>query len=357
MVLEFDWQSEEHELLRKALVSLQRVAGVEGKLITHDQKVSGRHHADAIVDLQANEQCHRYIVECHAVVERTVALSNVKAQLQRLPSPGLLVTRYLSAEMAERCRVLGLEFIDSVGNAYLNAPGMYVFVKGQKDADGKAISGMGRGSGNPTASRMIFALLCQPELVQAPYREIVQVAGIALGAVGSVFEDLAKRGFLTKSEKKHGRRLLEPKRLLDEWIANYPTTLRPKLNPRRFRAADPNWWKEIELDDLGAFWGGEVAAERITKNLKPVTQTLYVRPEAMNQCLKKLITTYRLRPDPDGPIEILEAFWETAATQEYQDLVPPILVYADLMATLDPRNIEVAGMIREGEIENALRKR
>ena len=36
------------------------------------------------------------------------------------------------------------------------------------------------------------------------------------------------------------------------------------------------------------------------------------------------------------------------------DLVPPILVYADLVATLDPRNLEAAKLIREQYIDGAL---
>jgi hypothetical protein len=36
--------------------------------------------------------------------------------------------------------------------------------------------------------------------------------------------------------------------------------------------------------------------------------------------------------------------------------VPPLLVYADLMATLDPRNLEIAKRIREQYIEHALRR-
>jgi len=40
--------------------------------------------------------------------------------------------------------------------------------------------------------------------------------------------------------------------------------------------------------------------------------------------------------------------------ETHPDLIPPILAYADLMATLDPRNIEVARMIRERIINDAL---
>ena len=61
----------------------------------------------------------------------------------------------------------------------------------------------------------------------------------------------------------------------------------------------------------------------------------------------------RLRADAQGDIEILDAFWNLPPTTDYPDVVPPILAYADLIATLDPRNIEVAKLIREKYIDDA----
>lgn len=200
---------------------------------------------------------------------------------------------------------------------------------------------------------MIFALLANPELIHAPYREIVDAAGIALGAIGWVFKDLERRGIITRDDKTHGRRLLEPARLLDEWTANYPIKLRPKLNARRFHAPDPNWWQTVKPVELDGWWSGEIAADRMTGILKAATQTLYIAPDAAQRSLQTLVTRHRLRPDPQGPIEILDAFWNTPRSERRPDLAPPVLVYADLMASLDSRNLAVAKMIREQEIINA----
>ena len=69
-----------------------------------------------------------------------------------------------------------------------------------------------------------------------------------------------------------------------------------------------------------------------------------------------LVKQHRLRADPQGTIEILDAFWNFQLEGPQPDLVPPLLVYADLMATLDPRNLEVAKRIREQHIDHALRR-
>ena len=49
----------------------------------------------------------------------------------------------------------------------------------------------------------------------------------------------------------------------------------------------------------------------------------------------------------DGEIEILDAFWNFDDNQPMTPTVPPLLAYADLIATLDPRNLEAAKLIHD----------
>jgi hypothetical protein len=52
-----------------------------------------------------------------------------------------------------------------------------------------------------------------------------------------------------------------------------------------------------------------------------------------------------LLKDPQGDVEILDAFWNFAPPDEHRGIVPPLLVYADLLATGDDRCIEAARLI------------
>ena len=131
--------------------------------------------------------------------------------------------------------------------------------------------------------------------------------------------------------------MVEPVRLFEEWVTNYPTKLRPKLNARRFRAENRNWWKTAHVEELAAVWGGEVAADRLTRHLKPTVFTIYLPTETDPKALPNLVRRHRLRADADGDIEVLDKFWNFADETTTPDLAPPILVYADLVATLDPR--------------------
>ena len=345
----------ENRLLDDALAALTRTTGLHAAIVTYQPKRATGARPDATIQIEANGKRFRFIAEIKTV-DRAVALAAAKNQLEPYGNRGVLVAPYLTAELANHCRdQLDLHFVDTAGNAYLRAPGLYVFVRGERPPRLPAMAMGTRGGGTATALRVVFALLCKPELLNAPYREIVAAAGVALGAVGWIFFDLQARGYITGGVRKHNRRLQEPARLLDEWVTNFPTKLRPKLNPRRFQAPDPDWWRQARLEP-GARWGGEVAATRLTDYLKPATCTIYLDPENAREALHALVKQHHLRADPQGNVEILDVFWNFQPEGIQPDVVPPLLVYADLMATLDPRNLEVAKLIRGEYIDRALHR-
>ena len=261
----------------------------------------------------------------------------------------MLVTDYISKELAAHCRTVGLQFIDTHGNAYLRAPGLFVFTTGEKNQHRRQSAKAPKGLTNQAALRVVFTLLSKQELISATFKEISALSSVALGTAYNVLEDLEQRGYLIAGPK-HSRKLLEPHRLVDEWVANFPTTLRTKLNSRRFSSPDPYWWEHFDITDLKAAWGSEVAAAKMLKHLKPSTQTLYVDSMEMRNVINKLAKQIRLRPDPDGPIEILEKFWSPVIESE-PGIAPPLLVYSDLLALLDSRAKETANMIKENFIE------
>ncbi len=344
----------EINILELAIHALHRTTGLTAELATRVAKAPKGPQPDAVIEINEGGKRFQLFADVKTI-DRAVALAAAKHRIAPYGKKGVLVAPYLTAALARHCRdQLDLQFIDAAGNAYLRAPGLYVFVQGERPQE-PAMPGAGippRG-GTPTALRAAFVLLCRPELLNAPYREIAGAAGIGLGTVGWAFFDLERRGYLTAARQRRNRRLLEPTRLLDEWVTNFPIRLRPKLNPRRFRAPDPAWWERARLPD-GAHWGGEVAAARLTGHLKPATATLYLEPAKAREALATLVQEHRLRADHQGNVEILDAFWTLPAEDAPADLVPPVLVYADLMATLDPRNLEIARRIREQHIGHAL---
>jgi hypothetical protein len=70
---------------------------------------------------------------------------------------------------------------------------------------------------------------------------------------------------------------------------------------------------------------------------------IYVDKHKPNDILLK----YKLRKDPKGDVTLLYRFWDPNVIAANQDMVHPLLVYADLMATGEQRNLETARIIYE----------
>src|SRR5437867_5847128 len=121
----------EARLLDDAIGALTRTTGLKATVNTREPaRAKGGARVDATVRIEANGKRFRFFAEIKTV-DRAVALATAKNQLRKHGRRGLLVAPYLTAELADQCRKdLDLQFIDTAGNAYLRAPGLYVFVRG-----------------------------------------------------------------------------------------------------------------------------------------------------------------------------------------------------------------------------------
>lgn len=338
------------ELIETALHALLRTTGLAAQIVRWETNAIDRHQPDAVIEIDAHGRKHRFAVEAKTGV-RAEVLTQAKALWPRERQPRLLfIAPYITNHLAEKCREIELPFLDTAGNAYLEDEDLFVFVTGRKRTTDFAPVHTYRA--NTTAGlRVLFAILCRPKLLNAPYRELAAMANVALGAIGPVIKDLETRKLIaTFGTAIPKRRLLDAKALLQEWVTFYPATLRPKLQPRRLRAQNREWVQQADLTRFGAYWGGEVAADRLTHNLKPEMLTVYTLDNPT-----KLITEFRLRADVNGDVEILNAFWDRTLIAGTADVVPPILAYADLMTTTDARNLEAARLIYEQHIAPDLR--
>lgn len=277
---------------------------------------------------------------------RPAHLGAIIQHIKKLQPTGLLVADYLNPNIAKTLKDNDVQYMDACGNSYLNLPPIYVNISGQKPVmktkqeTNKAfdISGL----------KVIYGFLCERRLVGASYREIAEQTGIALGAVGKVLKGLADSGYLIDQGKSGKRQLINCRRLLDRWVEAYPEKLKPKLRVGEFISEDTNWWKTFDISKVGAYWGGEVGAEKYTSYLKPQMTTVYL-PEASGN---KLLATAKLRKavewtgDGPGIVRIYRPFWTDKLQNTLlllrSDTVHPILIYADLIATADSRNLETA---------------
>jgi len=132
---------------------------------------------------------------------------------------------------------------------------------------------------------------------------------------------------------------------LDLWVASFPSGLARKLVLGTYQGSIEDF-RKVSADDSvfigGAVVSGEVAAADL---LRPASLTIYVA-----ELDPMLPVKNRWRSDRDSNITVRRKFWRTPPneTHDYDGPLvglrnaPAVLVYADLMASDDPRVREAA---------------
>lgn len=340
----------EAEILELALTAFNKTAPAQTKLEILEREpgnIQGL-RADCLLRLEVRDKELQYFAEIKQAFARANKLMLLMAK-DRLPHPVLLITRYVTPQMAEELKQDGIEFIDAAGNAFINQPPLYIFVKGNKPPE---LAGQERIKRVFMAAglRIIYLFLCNPGFENKTYREIAGAADVALGTVNRTMEELRELDFLLDMGKQ-GKKMIQKENLLQRWVTAYPEQLKPKQMLGRYKG-EPGWWRQKQLNPQTAQWGGEAAAAKLTQYLKPEIITIYTKAKQLPQFLIE----YRLKKDPAGYVEILERFWRPTETWQYNDLVHPILIYADLLATGNQRNMETAKVIYEQHIVRFVRE-
>jgi len=339
-------QKREKNIVEEALRVFEKATGIKAHY--QAEYLNDAMCPDGLVRIAHQNLQWHFAVEVKARVTRaTVGIKQLDQFHHEKKT--MLVTEYVTPPIADLLKALNIFFMDTAGNVYINEPPLYVFIKGNrpqltlKPETRKRLF-------KPSGLRVVFALLNNPEMINKPYRDIAKAADVALGTIGWLIRDLKEMGFCIEIGKWN-RKLMNLENLFKRWAEAYPEQLRPKLIRERFETTHNDWWQKINAKEYGIYWGGEVGEAILTGYLKPVKVTIYT-----NEPLGKLVLKHKLIKAQQGNIEILTPFWNFNYELKDRDVVPALLVYADLMATGDPRNIEAAGMIYEKYLDRLIRE-
>lgn len=256
-------------------------------------------------------------------------------QIKTSPAPEnsnpLLISHYISPKMAAVLKQKGIEYVDCAGNLYLNQMPLYIEIGGQKHAaKPPGADRLFRTAG----LKLVYLFLRNRQAVNATYRMLADDADIALGAIGSLFGELEKRGNLSVED---GRRQLHAiEELLQRWQLGYLETLRPKLTLQRCQLAPgysiaqlPERLKQM-ADGKQVLIGGELGASLLVSGFQPQSAVFYVSPELQ----LKLMLQLHLNPDPAGNITMLQPFGRQCSWTGWQPdgltLADPLLTFAEL---------------------------
>jgi hypothetical protein len=320
--------ADEKEILDRAVAAFTRTTKIDGRIKPEGQ--------DATICLHRDGKEWTFAVKFKPWL--TAATAGLLIQERHTGKGWILVTRHAPAAVAEQLRELHIQYMDTDGNGYVDAKGLVVYVKGHKGAEKR---GEIARPFKPAGMQVIFALLCNPGLEGRTYREIAEVAATAVGTVHGTIRDLERTGYiLTTGEGT--RRVAKREALFDQWVGAYPLQLRPKQFVGRYAAHDPDWWRTVDPRKLKALWGGETAAAIETGYLEPEITTVYI-----GENLNELVLRCKLTKDPYGKIDIFRKFWHFEHDDQKERTVPLPLIYADLLATGNGRNIQTAMEMRE----------
>ncbi len=321
-----------------------RGQGITVKVQAAPPKARGR--ADAWLRVGKDRGHTDYVVE----IKRRVGpatLGAIVAQLRQVADDQartpLLVTDHMTPPMAEQLRLQKQQFIDAAGNAYLEGPELFVYIVGRKPLEVHGAPRTNRAFAT-AGLKLLFALMCDPELEDAPYRTLATAAGVALGAVPRVLADLREMGLLVVTDER--RRLFATKRLLDEWALMYARRLRDKTLTATYVAGRFDTWQEWPQEPREFRWGGEPAAHLLVRYLRPGVLTVYAHKLPPRIVVEQRLVHAGLQ-DRHHLLELRKPFWGQTLRIGETRTVPAALVYADLLATGDARCMEAAHLLYE----------
>lgn len=329
-----------HRIVHIALENLQKNVGITGNWVEH-----GITELDGKVEFFAENNNLKFNVEIKQEL-RNHQLPKIIEQAQRL-GPMMVVANRIFPKIKEELRQHQIAYLETNGNIWLRQNGTFIWVDTEKPLP--EIKDKGNRAFTKTGLKVLFHFLLHENDINLPYREIANITEVGLGNINYVITGLKELGFLIKLNKDEYY-LVNKKELLNKWITAYDEKLKPALHTGTFRflrAEDFNNWKNLPITNGKTLWGGEPAADLITNYLRPAELTMYTI-----ETRQDLIKNYRMIPDENGNIKTYKKFWQMEKGND--NVVPPLLVYADLMNTNDRRCIETAQKIYDEFIQNNL---
>lgn len=280
----------------------------------------------------------------------TATIGNITNRLKILGTmekqPVLLIAKYITPTVMDNLASNGINTLDCAGNCHIryvkgNKIIFHLTNKGEKNT---LMAEKPYPAFQEAGLKVIFYLLQEFTNVNKPYREIQKATGVSLGAIKNVFDVLVERNFILMTSSK--RTLKNINALLNLWTENYNQVLKPKLLLSRmtFRTNEQRIkWLAMDLPD-GMYWGGESGANMVDSYLEPGAFDIYTQIPAA-----RLLKTGFVRFDETGEIRIYKKFWNWETKNH---LVPPVIIYADLIGSGNSRCIEMAERLLNNELKD-----
>jgi hypothetical protein len=329
----------EKDILKDALLQFNQLTGGKAKeMLNHGLN----NKIDAQIEIKLGKERQVFLVEIKNELRQT-SLPTILGRINTKDAHWLLVSKYIPQPIKQQLKEQGINYLEVAGNCYINAGGLFIYINDRSVSHSRKTP-TGR-FWKPAGLKFQFAILSDPGLLGQPYRTMAEAAGIALGNIGPLLDELQEKGYAKKNDDVWS--IINKSALINQWVEMYPAILKPGLQKGRFKFLKPSMRQEWKsLNPRGFLWGGEPAGDLYTNFREPGSFIVYT-----NTPITEVMKELHLVPDPDGDVELRKQFWNNNFFQDKDNhvitpAVPPLLAYADLMNTVDSRNWEVAGRIK-----------
>lgn len=324
------------------LEPLRRLPFVKAIEVEFESRTARDRGIDAEIRLKTQSSESRLAVEFKRSYIDTATLNAIIVQRthirDRFNLPLLLLARYVPSPSAEKLAQAGVNFVDAVGNMYLNlGEDRHVFVVGRKEpkrplAELRTSAGM---------VQVLFALLADENAINASVRDLGNRAGVGRNTAA-----LARRRFIETGklvESPTGLRIVNRKALQEDFLAGYAHILRPNLWMGTFRPlkqTDDATLRSIRqwADRTKTTW----AATDLSRSRRTGLISVFLTnsPENLELDLK-------LVAERNGPVTLLRSFGPVIywRARSGVPVVHPLLHYAELLHQGDPGALETAEQI------------
>ncbi len=327
-----------NDLIYDASVVFEQITGLK---VTIESR---RKEYDGIIDINGSD----FTIEARNELrkENKGFLMNRLEELKTLTKrPTLVIAKYIALDVAAELKKNEINYLDAAGNCFIRNKDLLIYITGQK--------GQRKEKTNQTKAfqeagiKIIFTLLSNPENLQLSYRELAELADVSIGSVSNVMKELEEQNFILKTKLK--RVLKNKPTLLERWVIAYHDVFRPRLVKKQMRFTkleSAKNWQQLPLNQEEGItlWGGEPAAAILTNQFSPEKFSIYT-----DENWQTVGQDLGLVPDNEGTIEILQLFWKD--NNNAKQVTPALLVYADLMGSGYGRNIEMAKIILENDLQ------
>ena len=258
----------------------------------------------------------------------------------------LLVCDYVPSKLGAQLRAQGVYYADAAGNAWFKHPELVVSVQGCPPP--KAEATVVSPANQVQLLRLLLQLLLEPGLAAYSVPGMAARTQLPPAVVRQALRSLAELDLWR--EEGQGGTLAQA---ANYWVYHYAKTLRSRLNGQRYRLRDLSTVDDWTQRSLPAecLWSGEAAAHLLLgQGQAPEIFTLYSQmPRA------RLAQQLDLVPYSQGQIEVLNAFIPSSFfAKSDARCVPPLLAYADLLASQKPHCAELAQQLRARYLEDLL---